>query len=40
MHQAKAALANPLLEGVDLDYLLGELPEVIEADKAFGTLIN
>ncbi|WP_216352427.1 HDOD domain-containing protein [Pseudomonas oryzihabitans] len=38
--QAKAALANPLLEGVDLELLLGELPEVIEADKAFGTLIN
>ena len=38
--QAKVALGNALLEGVDLDELLAELPQVIEADKAFGTLIN
>ncbi|KTT08230.1 histidine kinase [Pseudomonas oryzihabitans] len=38
--QAKAALSNPLLNDVDLDSLFGELPEIIEADKAFGMLIN
>lgn len=38
--QAKVALINPLLNDLDLARLLDELPEIIEADKAFGTLIN
>jgi len=38
--QSKAALVNPLLADLDLARLLKELPKVIEADKAFGSLIN